>query len=99
MELALKAVLFSAKYKIATIIRPKKFSNRFPPPLQGLFLLQSVVFFHLEAKNTWLLDDLKRLNRIHISITSAAICVGSNNEFSCVAEKASKPPLVTATCI
>jgi len=81
------------------IIRSKHFSNRSPPPLQGLFLLQSVVFFHLEAKNTWLLDGLKRRNRIHISITSATICVGSDNEVSCVAEKASKLPLVTAACI
>jgi len=64
-----------------------------------LLLLQSVVFFHLETKNTWLLDGLKQCNRIHISMTSAVICVGSDNEVSCVTEKTSKPPLVTATCI
>lgn len=66
--------------------------------VQGLLLLQSVLFFRLEAKNIWLLDGLKQCNRIHISMTSAAICVGSDNVVGSVTERANKPPLVKATC-
>lgn len=66
---------------------------------RGLLLLQSVVSFHLETKNIWLIDGLEQCNRIHIWMTSAAICVGSENEVSSVTERANKPPVVTATCI
>jgi len=67
--------------------------------VQGLLLLQSVIFLHLETKNIWLVDGLEQCNTIHIWMTSAAICVGSDNEVSSVTERANKPPVVTATCI
>lgn len=40
--------------------------------LQGLLHFHSFYFFHLEAKNKWLLNDLKQHNKSYISETSVS---------------------------
>jgi hypothetical protein len=53
-------LLYTCKYS------PSLFQFEFYPSLQGLLHFHSFCFFHLEAKNNWLLDGLKQCNKSYI---------------------------------
>ena len=56
--------LYTYKYS------PSLFQFECYSSLQGLLHFHSFCFFHLEAKNKWLLDDSKQRNKSYISETS-----------------------------